>query len=992
MALQQSIKNYATGDLFADMEREQADHMRDSFTLEPSGSMQNDLFVGLPVPAKQESKMYEPTSHGGELFDEAQSNTPKEKPLVGGKAVLYSQSHAIKAKFEQRIDELFAGTPANRVGATVLDKSDVLGLLGYQNKPVVLAESKVIAGQDNHPRMTAEVWKKVPLWLDNPAAVFKSDTVEGRLVLIAPELVNGSPVTLIVEPDVKTGMLETHLLVNAYDKDNGIPWLRWARDGLAKYINKNLFPAILVPSRLQLPRVEQELHGTDKILTEKNLVGYKKSQETSTSVAFESIQTPTTLAKIKSAIESIFAGMPNIWDKISESTKVVTRDEAQKVLNRINGIKGEAFSELANQAQAFFNPKDGKIYLISDNIETGTEKGVWLHEVFHKRGGELLDAKSMKKLQSVVTSWKNRPADSVESQIYEAAHQRATQAAKTQQQADIQASLTPSANDSTALAMWKLLAQNSDAFQLPKSHAKDIGKVVRDIVPEADIVMERRTNTTAKNLGKDVPTTVYRIILPDTKQTKYPNAFVYATDKQVWIDITGLQEGDGGRTIYQMIGDWAHNTGRVFIGDPNGLSDAAQLRRTDQMISSALRWGTTDHLLPHELQLNPSNEAATPFKWRDGDTAYNLEEMLRANAESVLKPIENLGKFGYNFESKNFELRGNNGQTEPLSEQDIRRYADSREARGVKAGGTALKRAILTISAIRGEGQGRSRLLGQALRQSEQELDPALKKLLYSQSPQTITSPQNEGFFNAQTYQNEFLAYAIEEAVNRGVAPDEKMAPVSAKGWLARVHTMFLRALKKLVKLDPANHDFDGKDLVVMANSAAGLEYDSSSMKKKSIQKNFSEVSREDYISMYEAMENIASEGRKHGMRIDKNIGNGTITIYHGTSNKNAESIRSQKEFTGNTWFASSERGTIAHSRPKHGKDHTVLQIQADPRDIEVTGADGELYAPDGLVRDDDGVWRSKGSIKKESLYSIKLKNTTNNKIQTMRIFDIVSQ
>ncbi len=952
LALQQPIKNYATDDLFADMEREQADMMRDSFTLEPSGSMQNDLFVGLPVPAKQESKMYMPPSDGGGLFDEAQSNTPEEKPVIdafdalfdtiknkdeGGKTVLYSQSHAIKAKFEQRIDELFAGTPANRVGATVLDKSDVLGLLGYQNKPVVLAESKVIAGQDNHPRMTAEVWKKVPLWLDNPAAVFESDTDEG-LVFIAPELLNGQPVAMIIRQDSQgRHELGFHTLLNAYDRSAQTPFLRWFNDGLVRYIDKNKFPPLFEKAvGRQLPdTVTQNRAGMVKIVTEKNLAGYKKSQETATSATSAPAQTSTTPEKIKAAIESIFTGMSNAWDKISESTKVVTRDEAKKV---IEGIKGEVSLDLENKVQAFFNPADGKIYLIADNIEAGTEKGVWLHEVFHKRGGELLDAKSMKKLQSVVTSWKNRPADSVESQIYEAAHQRATQAAKTQQQADIQASLTPSANDSTALAMWKLLAQNSDAFQLPKSHAKDIGKVVRDIVPEADIVMERRTNTTAKNLGKDVPTTVYRIILPDTKQTKYPNAFVYATDKQVWIDITGLQEGDGGRTIYQMIGDWAHNTGRVFIGDPNGLSDAAQLRRTDQMISSALRWGTTDHLLPHELQLNPSSEAATPFKWRDGDTDYNLGEMLRASAESVLKPVEHLGEFGYNFESKNFELRGNNGKTESLSEQDIRRYSDSKEARGVKAGGTTLKRAILTISAIRGEGQGRSRLLGQALRQSEQELDPALKKLLYSQSPQTTKSPQNEGFFNAQTYQNEFLAYAIEEAVNRGVAPDEKMAPVSAKGWLARVQTIFLRALKKLVKLNPANHDFDGKDLVVMADSAAGLEYDSTSMKKKSIQKTFSEVSREDYISMYEAMENIASKGRKRGMRIDKNIGNGTITIYHGTSNKNAESIRSQKEFTGNTWFASSERGTIGHSRPKHGKDHTVYKFKPTRATLKLQG------------------------------------------------------
>lgn len=60
-------------------------------------------------------------------------------------------------------------------GARVLGRSDVLEL-GFGNGPVSLADGNVIKGKADHARITAAQWKKVPEWLDNPAAVFDSDT------------------------------------------------------------------------------------------------------------------------------------------------------------------------------------------------------------------------------------------------------------------------------------------------------------------------------------------------------------------------------------------------------------------------------------------------------------------------------------------------------------------------------------------------------------------------------------------------------------------------------------------------------------------------------------------------------------------------------------------------------------------------------------------------------------------------------------------------
>ena len=84
----------------------------------------------------------------------------------------------------------------------------------------------------------------------------------------------------------------------------------------------------------------------------------------------------------------------------------------------------------ADTAQAFYMPskvkgEQGKIYLIADRITKGKEASVWLHEVFHKRGEELLGKEAFTKLGDTVSSWKNKPEGSVERQIYEAANQRA---------------------------------------------------------------------------------------------------------------------------------------------------------------------------------------------------------------------------------------------------------------------------------------------------------------------------------------------------------------------------------------------------------------------------------------------------------------------------------------------------------------------------------------------------------------------------------------
>lgn len=194
--------------------------------------------------------------------------------------IRYSRKDETRAAYESRIDELFAGAPPALDGVRVLDRSDVLSLLGMGEGPVRLAEGKVIAGIDNHPRMTAKVWKQIPEWIENPAAVFESDTAEG-LVFLAPETLGDAPVSIIVRPNgAQKGALQAHLLLNAYDRSARTPFMRWIHEGLLKYADTKKFPALFQrTSGRQLPGTAlRNKPGTERIVTENNLAGWRKEQ------------------------------------------------------------------------------------------------------------------------------------------------------------------------------------------------------------------------------------------------------------------------------------------------------------------------------------------------------------------------------------------------------------------------------------------------------------------------------------------------------------------------------------------------------------------------------------------------------------------------------------------------------------------------------------------------------------------------------------------
>jgi hypothetical protein len=116
---------------------------------------------------------------------------------------------------------------------------------------------------------------------------------------------------------------------------------------------------------------------------------------------------------------------------------------------------------------------------------------------------------------------------------------------------------------------------------------------------------------------------------PDGSRGSMIGAISFEVDPagEVRVGATGANSNTGadrgGKNTYQAIFTWAHNNGYRVYG--NSLSEVNQVRRTVNMLSSALRHGTTAHLAPYfTQQING---------WIDGGPEVldnNVGAMLRA--------------------------------------------------------------------------------------------------------------------------------------------------------------------------------------------------------------------------------------------------------------------------------------------------------------------------------------------------------------------------
>ena len=295
-------------------------------------------------------------------------------------------------------------------------------------------------------------------------------------------------------------------------------------------------------------------------------------------------------------------------------------------------------------------------------------------------------------------------------------------------QSDIDFTDPKSAAD--VLMAWGAQAQ----YQYDKTEAKDLA----EIAEAKGAAAEPETVTQPDNTEK--PTGRWEITLPDVK----PTADLVVEGDKVFINVARLPVGSGGSRVYDIAAQFALNNGKVFIGDPSGVSPAAMRRRLENMLSSAIKYGTTDHLAPHPRQtIGDSSMDLPPLKWQTGDTRGNILAMLRVS--NAVNDRKQASGSGVDYDAGAGAFRDSEGV--PLERVDEALSDLSEFDRGTAgpgaAGRTTLQRAALFSALLRSDSARRSLLArlrgvsgdgGKATGRAAPELD----RILYSQSDDAI--------------------------------------------------------------------------------------------------------------------------------------------------------------------------------------------------------------------------------------------------------------
>lgn len=266
------------------------------------------------------------------------------------------------------------------------------------------------------------------------------------------------------------------------------------------------------------------------------------------------------------------------------------------------------------------------------------------------------------------------------------------------------------------------ISQNDDLFALPKSEATTVEEITTENDPA--IKVKKTRDATGR--------TDYKITLPNGKiasliirrfnpyaTPEVPTVYGYdlrdgemenlvlerpgtnpedveAVD-DVWIDASSLDSGGFGAVLYNIAATYAKNTGRKFIGDPAGLSDDALRRRTEQMLSSALKFGTTEHLAPHPRQVRGDKSLGVPpLQWTYGDDLGNIRALVETSLAnySDVNPVTFEPSTGRFLDSEGVEL----------DDDAISLVAAAGPGRESGAGVTTLKRNAVLSALVREEG------------------------------------------------------------------------------------------------------------------------------------------------------------------------------------------------------------------------------------------------------------------------------------------------
>lgn len=289
--------------------------------------------------------------------------------------------------------------------------------------------------------------------------------------------------------------------------------------------------------------------------------------------------------------------------------------------------------------------------------------------------------------------------------------------------ADAEAGLAQEVKRSAARAVAEIkryAEDNSDSFfRTPKITEKSMAGIVAAVSPTMTL---REVNT-----GADADPAVGDFYEPRADKmwslsiagesangAYFHTAYIARKNSAVWVNVGGLQSGDMGSRVYQVAGAYAHNNGLQLIGDPDGITEAGKRRRLENMISLALKYGTTQFMAPHEDMIGWNG-----LKWFP--RMENLPFLLQTSHNVVAKIYPEINDVSFNFDTGKFERSGT-----VLGRSDFEDMASELRGRlGTNASGApgsgTLRQAVLFKSLVSQEdtGRGLGALLADGLDRAE---------------------------------------------------------------------------------------------------------------------------------------------------------------------------------------------------------------------------------------------------------------------------------
>ncbi|MFN3612943.1 MAG: LPD38 domain-containing protein [Rubrimonas sp.] len=158
------------------------------------------------------------------------------------------------------------------VPVVITTRLPVLSALGMANAPLVVAPSVIRkAGPDKHKLSQDDIVAALN-GLADPVMVFDSATLGGTFMALVDVAGEPRPVVVAIHPNEKVGRIEVTRIASIHAKENADAPLRWMRQGLTRYFNRDAAGAWARSRGLQLPKDGPPTHRRgEKILRHRDV-------------------------------------------------------------------------------------------------------------------------------------------------------------------------------------------------------------------------------------------------------------------------------------------------------------------------------------------------------------------------------------------------------------------------------------------------------------------------------------------------------------------------------------------------------------------------------------------------------------------------------------------------------------------------------------------------------------------------------------------------